>query len=93
MCEECGPPSPEVKAAHEKLEQAIRDVLVAEGRTFDIMTDWVLITAQTELHAHNDSYAVGWTSAYGQPVWKTKGLMQECLDNIQAANVAAWAGD
>jgi hypothetical protein len=88
MCEACGPPPPEVKEAHDKVEEAIKELLIATGRTFDIMTDWVVITAQTELHAHNDSYAVGWCSALGQPVWKTKGMMQECLDNIQAYNVA-----
>lgn len=88
MCENCGPPPPEVTKAYEDLEVAVKKVLEAEGRTFDIMTDWVLITAQTQIHKHIDSHAVGWTSPTGQAIWRSKGLMQECLDNLQAFNTA-----
>jgi hypothetical protein len=88
MCENCPPLAPEIKAAQEEFEAAIKKFIEATGTTYDIMTEWVLVTAQTELHANNDSYAVAWGSPWGQAVWKTKGLLQECLDNIQADNVA-----
>ena len=88
MCEHCPPPDPKVVAAYEELEAAVKKVLELEDRTYDIMTDWVLITAQTQLHKHVDSHAVGWTAPPGQSIWKTKGLMQETLDNLQAYNAA-----
>lgn len=88
MCENCGPTDPEVLKAYEELEAAVKKVIEAEGRTYDILTHWVLVTAQTQLHKHVDSHVVGWTSPPGQSIWQTKGLMQESLDNLQAYNAA-----
>lgn len=88
MCDQCGPPDPEIVKAYEELETAIKKVLEAEGRTYDIMTEWALVTAQTKLGPHVDSYAVGWTSPYGQSLWKTKGILQEVLDDMRAIDVA-----
>lgn len=88
MCDECSPQTPEAKAVYEELETVIKKVLELEGRTQDIMTEWVLVTAQTKLGAHNDSYAVGWTSPWGQALWKTKGMLHEVLDDFVAQDVA-----
>lgn len=87
MCNECEAAPPEIKEAYEKFDQAVKDLIQSLGRDYDIMTDWVLITAQTELGENNDSHAVGWEAPLRQAHWRSKGLMTEALDNIRAWDI------
>ena len=88
MCERCGPPPTEIKEAYDEFDEAIKTFLDRIGRSYDIMTEWVLITAQTELHTHNDSFAVGWETPLGQALYRTKGLIHETIDNMAANDTA-----
>lgn len=78
---------PEIKEAYDEFEAAIKTLLEKMERNYDVMTDWVLVTAQTELGPHVDSHAVGWEARIGQPLWHTKAMMTEVLDTINAVHI------
>lgn len=88
MCENCGPPDPEIVKAHEEFEQAVNKYLEAIDQADGIIVDWVFVTAQSIIHENNSSTMVGWSARLNQPAYRTKGLMHEVIDTAGAVDIA-----
>lgn len=90
MCEECGPVPPEIKEAFDNFEDALEKLQLAisdDDMPKGITVDWVLVVAENFIHAHNDSTATSYVNRLNQPLYRTKGLMHEVLDNINANDI------
>lgn len=91
MCAECGPIPEEIKKAYEEFNEAIEkfSLALADDETpKGITVDWVLVMSENFIFENNDSTATSYMSRLNQPHYRTKGLIHEVLDNLQASDTA-----
>jgi len=88
MCEECGPPDPEILKAHEEFEAALSKFLQANEYTDGVTVDWIVVVSQNVIYDHGSSTMIGTLTRHEQPTYRTTGLLHECLNNAQAGNIA-----
>lgn len=62
--------------AHEKLEDAVKEILIASGHDDGLVVDWVLVVAQHIPGAEgNNATGTGIYGPHDQPTYRAAGLI------------------
>lgn len=87
MCEECAN-DPEIVAAYEEFEPHLKTFLEKMDMSDGIIVDWAIVLSQSIIREKHDATMTAWVPRLNQPHYRTKGLLHEILDTVQARDVA-----